>query len=66
MSIRDVKKRRVFIDRELDFLGQEYRDRVTSDKANKTVDIDVKIFEPNNGENCSDAEDDSDMKIYRK
>ena len=66
MSIRDVKKRRVFIDRELDFLGQEYRDRVTSDKANKTVDIDVKIFEPNKVENCSDAEDDSDMKIYRK
>ena len=66
MSIRDIKKRRIFIDEKLNYLGQEYCERVVSDKTNKTVDIDVKIFDSSKSQIYDDAEDDSDMKIYKK
>lgn len=66
MSIHDIKKRRALIEHSLDDKGINYRDRVTADKSNRLDDIDIKIFGSSEEDNQEDAEDDSDIKIYRK
>ena len=66
MSIRDVKKRRVLINHELDNLGASYRDGITSGKSNKQDDIDIKIFDLSKDDEHFEEEDDDDIKIYRK